>query len=63
MNVRELKDKLANYPDEHEVLLLDLSNDGDGDGLAPLLKVEQVSIDLAMINDKPTDAVLITINS
>lgn len=62
MNVKELKNKLANYPDDHEVLLLDLSNDGDGDGLAPLLKVEEVAIDLVMINDKPTDAVLITIN-
>jgi hypothetical protein len=55
MTVKQLIEELKGLDDDLNVILLDLGNDGDGDGPAPLNEIIEVNVfskmdDLSQIN-------------
>jgi hypothetical protein len=62
MLVSELIAKLQALPQEKNVVLCDLQNDGDGDGLANLYEIVSVEEETALQKGKKTDVVFICYN-
>lgn len=62
MIVSELIAKLQALPQEKNVVLCDLQNDGDGDGLANLYEIVSVEEETALQKGKKTDVVFICYN-
>ena len=62
MIVSELINSLQQLPQEKQVVLCDLQNDGDGDGLATLYEIVSVDEDSALQKGKKTNVVMICYN-
>lgn len=62
MIVSELINKLQQLPQDKQVVLCDLQNDGDGDGLANLYEIVSVDEDSALQKGKKTNVVMICYN-
>ena len=62
MIVSELITKLQALPQEKNVVLCDLQNDGDGDGLANLYEIVSVEEETALQKGKKKDVVFICYN-
>ena len=62
MIVSELIEKLQSLPQDKQVVLCDLQNDGDGDGMASLYEIVSVDKDSALQKGKKTDVVIICYN-
>lgn len=59
MIVKDLIKKLQQLPINHEILICNIEDDGDGDGMAPLFEIINVSEEKIQIKDKDGKAVLI----
>lgn len=62
MIVSELIEKLQQLPQSKNVVLCDLQNDGDGDGIANLYEIVSVEEETALKKGKKTDVVFICYN-
>ena len=62
MIVSELIKKLQALPQDKQVVLCDLQNDGDGDGMANLYEIVSVDEESALQKCKKTNVVMICYN-
>lgn len=62
MIVSELIEKLKTLPQDKQVVLCDLQNDGDGDGMANLYEIVSVDEESVLQKGKKTNLVMICYN-
>ena len=62
MLVSELIEQLKAMPQDKPIVLCNLEDDGDGDGLANLHEIVSVEEETALQKGKKTDVVFITYN-
>lgn len=59
MKVKELIEQLQTMPEDVPVVLCNLNNDGDGDGIVTLPEIKSIDLDDAINDGVHTDCVFI----
>ena len=63
MTVKQLRENLKDLDEDLNIVLLDLSNDGDGDGNVPLHQISEVNVFSKMEQKTHINSVVLTFES